>query len=152
MTDPVWWVFLFWLPKYFSETFDLELSGLALSLVVIYVAADVGSIVGGWISSPFVKRGRRVNFARKAAMLICALGVVPMVFAGWIENLSGTVALISLAAAAHQGWSANLYTLASDTFPKQAVGSVVGIGGMAGAVGNMIRIGCDWLRSAVYCK
>jgi ACS family hexuronate transporter-like MFS transporter len=138
MTDPVWWFFLFWLPKYFSETFNLELSGLALPLVVIYVAADVGSIVGGWISSAFIKRGRSVNFARKAAMLICALGVVPMVLAGWIGNLWGTVALISLAAAAHQGWSANLYTLASDTFPKQAVGSVVGIGGMAGAVGNMI--------------
>ena len=138
MTDPVWWFFLFWLPKYFSETFKLELSGLALPLVVIYVAADIGSIVGGWLSSLFIKRGRSVNFARKAAMLICALGVVPMFFAGWINSLWGTVTLISLAAAAHQGWSANLYTLASDTFPKYAVGSVVGIGGMAGAVGNMI--------------
>ena len=138
MTDPVWWFFLFWLPKYFSETFKLELSGLALPLVVIYIAADIGSIVGGWISSAFIKRGHTLNFARKASMFICALGVVPMFFAGWIDSLWGTVALISLAAAAHQGWSANLYTLASDTFPKLAVGSVVGIGGMAGAVGNMI--------------
>ena len=138
MTDPVWWFFLFWLPKYFSETFKLELSGLAMPLVVIYVAADIGSIVGGWISTTLIKRGNTMNFARKTAMLICALGVVPMFFAGWIDSLWGTVALISLAAAAHQGWSANLYTLASDTFPKHAVGSVVGIGGMAGAVGNMI--------------
>jgi len=137
MTDPVWWFFLFWLPKYFSETYDLELSGLALPLVVIYLAADVGSIAGGWISSALLKRGRTLNGARKSAMLICALCVVPMVLAGWVHHLWGTVALISLAAAAHQGWSANLYTLVSDTFPRHAVGSVVGIGGMAGAVGNM---------------
>jgi ACS family hexuronate transporter-like MFS transporter len=138
MTDPVWWFFLFWLPKYFSETYDLELSGLALPLVVIYIAADVGSIVGGWISSSLLKRGHSLNFSRKTAMLICALGVVPMFFAPWVHHLWGTVALISLAAAAHQGWSANLYTLVSDTFPRRAVGSVVGIGGMAGAVGNMV--------------
>jgi ACS family hexuronate transporter-like MFS transporter len=137
MTDPVWWFFLFWLPKYFSETCNLELTGLALPLVVIYIAADVGSIVGGWISSALLKRGRSLNVARKTAMLICALCVVPMVFASWVHNLWATVALISLAAAAHQGWSANLYTLVSDTFPRRAVGSVVGIGGMAGAVGNM---------------
>ena len=138
MTDPVWWFFLFWLPKYFSETYNLELSGLAMPLVVIYVAADIGSIAGGWISSALLKSGRSLNFARKTAMLLCALCVVPMVFASWVDNLWGTVALISLAAAAHQGWSANLYTLVSDAFPRRAVGSVVGIGGMAGAVGNMV--------------
>jgi ACS family hexuronate transporter-like MFS transporter len=138
MTDPVWWFFLFWLPKYFSETYHLELSGLAMPLVVIYLSADVGSIAGGWISSSLLKRGRTLNFARKTAMFLCALGVVPMVFAPWVHNLWGTVGLISLAAAAHQGWSANLYTLVSDTFPRRAVGSVVGIGGMAGAVGNMV--------------
>jgi ACS family hexuronate transporter-like MFS transporter len=137
MTDPVWWFFLFWLPKYFSETYKLELTGLALPLVVIYIAADVGSIIGGWISSALIKQGRTLNVARKTAMLICALCVVPMVFASWVHNLWATVALISLAAAAHQGWSANLYTLVSDTFPRRAVGSVVGIGGMTGAVGNM---------------
>ena len=138
MTDPVWWFFLFWLPKYFHETFDLELSGLALPLVIIYVAADVGSIAGGWLSSALLKRGYSLNAARKITMLICALCVVPMAFSSWTQNLWTTVALISLAAAAHQGWSANIYTLVSDMFPRRAVGSVTGIGGMAGAVGNMI--------------
>lgn len=138
MTDPVWWFFLFWLPKYFSDTYHLELTGLAMPLVAIYIAADVGSIAGGWISSSLLKRGHSLNFSRKVAMFICALGVVPMVFAPWVQNLWGTVALISLAAAAHQGWSANLYTLVSDTFPRRAVGSVVGFGGMGGAVGNML--------------
>ena len=137
ITDPVWWFLLFWLPMYFTETFGLELAGLAMPLVIIYVAADVGSIGGGWLSSSLIKRGRSVNFARKAAMGVCALCVVPMLAAAWGPSLWVTVALISLAAAAHQGWSANLYTLASDTFPRRAVGSVVGIGGMAGAVGNM---------------
>jgi ACS family hexuronate transporter-like MFS transporter len=138
ITDPVWWFLLFWLPKYFTETFGLELTGLALPLVVIYVAADVGSIGGGWLSSALVKRGRTVNFARKATMGVCAVCVVPILGASWSPGLWVTVALISLAAAAHQGWSANLYTLASDTFPRRAVGSVVGIGGTAGSVGNMI--------------
>lgn len=137
MTDPVWWFLLFWLPKYFFETYQLELTALALPLVIIYVVADVGSIVGGWISSVLLKRGRSLNQARKTAMLLCALGVVPMVLTPWVHNLWMTVGLISLAAAAHQGWSANLYTLASDMFPRRAVGSVVGIGGMGGAVGNM---------------
>lgn len=138
MTDPVWWFFLFWLPKYFSEAHNLELTELALPLVVIYVAADVGSIAGGWLSSALMRSGFSVNAARKIAMLICAACVTPMFFAARFDDLWATVAMISLAAAAHQGWSANLYTLVSDTFPRSAVGSVVGIGGMAGAVGNMI--------------
>lgn len=138
MTDPVWWFFLFWLPKYFAETYHLDLAGLAMPLVVIYVAADIGSIAGGWLSSSLMKRGHSLNFSRKITMLICALCVLPMSISSWVHNLWGTVALISLAAAAHQGWSANIYTLVSDTFPKRAVGSVVGIGGMAGAVGNMV--------------
>ncbi len=120
MTDPVWWFFLFWLPKYFSETHHLELSGLALPLVITYLAPDVGSIAGGWISSALLKRRRSVNAARKTAMLICALCVVPMVLAGWVHHLWGTVTLISLAAAAHQGCSANLYTLVSDAFPRHS--------------------------------
>ena len=137
-TDPVWWFFLFWLPKYFASTYGLKLTGLALPLIIIYIAADIGSIGGGWISSSLIKRGWTVNAARKVAMLICAACVVPMVAAPYVANLWVTVTLISLAAAAHQGWSANLYTLVSDTFPRRAVGSVVGIGGMAGAVSGMI--------------
>lgn len=137
MTDPVWWFFLFWLPKYFVETYDLKLTGLAGPLIVIFIAADFGSIGGGWLSSRLMKKGWTVNRARKTAMLICALCVVPMVLAPHTNSLWMTVAIISLAAAAHQGWSANLFTIVSDTFPKRAVATVVGIGGMAGAVGGM---------------
>jgi ACS family hexuronate transporter-like MFS transporter len=106
--------------------------------VVIYLVADVGSIGGGWLSSTLIKRGWTVNRARKTAMLICALSVVPIMSAARVSSLWAAVWLIALAAAAHQGWSANLFTLASDTFPRRAVGSVVGIGGMAGAVGGML--------------
>jgi ACS family hexuronate transporter-like MFS transporter len=138
MTDPVWWFLLFWLPKYFSATYGLELTGLALPLVIIYLVADVGSIAGGWLSSALLNSGRSLNFARKTALLICALCVTPMLFVSQMDNLWVAVALISLAAAGHQGWSANLYTLVSDTFPRRAVGSVTGFGGMAGSVGGMI--------------
>jgi ACS family hexuronate transporter-like MFS transporter len=138
LTDPVWWFLLFWLPKYFNQTYGLELTELALPLVAIYVAADIGSIAGGWLSSSLIRRGRSVNVARKTALLVCGLCVLPMLIAAQIENLWVTVGIISLAAAAHQGWSANLYTIVSDTFPRPAVGSVTGFGGMAGAVGGMV--------------
>jgi ACS family hexuronate transporter-like MFS transporter len=107
-------------------------------VVVIYLVADVGSIGGGWLSSRLIKRGWTVNSARKTAMLVCALSVVPIVFASQVKSLWLAVALVSLAAAAHQGWSANLFTFASDMFPRRAVGSVVGIGGTAGAIGGML--------------
>lgn len=110
---------------------------MSLPLVVVYLAASVGSIGGGWISSALIARGISVNYGRKIAMLICALCVVPMFFAGMASEMWIAVGLISLAVAAHQGWSANLFTTVSDMFPKSAVGSVVGIGGMAGAVGGM---------------
>jgi ACS family hexuronate transporter-like MFS transporter len=100
--------------------------------------ADVGSIGGGWLSSHLIKRGWSTNAARKTAMLVCALAVVPMLAAAQVKSLWMAVALVSIAAAAHQGWSANLFTLVSDMFPKRAVGSVVGIGGMAGSVGGML--------------
>jgi len=137
-TDPIWWFFLFWLPKFLHETYGLTLSGLGPPLVVIYLAADVGSIGGGWLSSTLIKSGRSVNAGRKTAMLICALCVVPIIFAVRASGLLVAVGLIALATAAHQGWSANLYTLVSDTFPRRAVGSVVGIGGFAGAASGML--------------
>ncbi len=137
LTDPVWWFFLFWGPSYFASTYGVSLVGLALPMVIIYVAADVGSIGGGWLSSAMLKRGFTVNAARKTAMLVCALCAAPMAFAAFIDNMWVSVALISLAAAAHQGWSANLYTLVSDTFPRRAVGSVVGFGGMFGMISSM---------------
>jgi MFS transporter, ACS family, aldohexuronate transporter len=138
MTDPIWWVYLFWLPDFLNKRHGLNLKDFGLPLVTVYLIADLGSIGGGWLSSSLIKRGWSINAGRKIAMLICALCVVPIVFASQTSNLWLAVLLIGLAAAAHQGWSANMFTIASDTFPRQAVGSVVGIGGMAGAVGGML--------------
>jgi len=137
-TDPIWWVFLFWLPKFLHETYGLTLSGLGPPLVLIYLAADFGSIGGGWLSSTLIKHGRSVNAGRKTAMFVCALCVVPIIFAARASSLWVAVGLIALATAAHQGWSANLFTLVSDMFPRRAVGSVVGIGGFAGSTAGML--------------
>jgi ACS family hexuronate transporter-like MFS transporter len=138
LTDPIWWVYLYWLPDFLHKSHGLSLTELGPPVVTIYVLADIGSIGGGWLSSSLIKRQWTVNASRKIAMLVCAVAVVPIVFASVTASLWTAVALIGLAAAAHQGWSANLFTLASDMFPRSAVGSVVGIGGMAGAVGGML--------------
>jgi MFS transporter, ACS family, aldohexuronate transporter len=138
MTDPIWWLYLFWIPDFLYRNYQVDLKSIGLPLVVIYLVADVGSIGGGWLSSALLKRGWTVNAARKTTMLICALAVVPVAFASQASHKWVAVALISVAAAAHQGWSANIFTLASDMFPRRAVGSVVGFGGMAGAVGGML--------------
>ncbi len=138
MTDPIWWVYLFWMPKFLNTNYGLKITQIGLPLVVIYLAADVGSVGGGWLSSTLIKRAWSVNKARKTAMLVCALAVVPVMFAARASNLWVAVAFVSLAAAAHQGWSANIFTMASDMFPRRAIGSVVGIGGMAGAIGGML--------------
>ena len=137
LTDPIWWFYLFWVPKFLNEKYGLTLGQLGAPLITIYLVADVGSIGGGWLSSMLIRRGWTVNAARKTAMLICALCIVPIVFASQVRDVWSAVALISLAAAAHQGWSANLFTTVSDTFPRRAVGSVVGVGGMFGAIGGM---------------
>jgi ACS family hexuronate transporter-like MFS transporter len=138
MTDPIWWLYLFWIPDFLNRNHGLDLKSIGLPLVVIYLVADVGSIGGGWLSSWLIRRGWTINSARKTTMLLCALAVVPIVFAARASNLWVAVGLVSIAAAAHQGWSANLFTLASDMFPRRAVGSVVGLGGMSGAVGGML--------------
>jgi ACS family hexuronate transporter-like MFS transporter len=138
LTDPIWWVYLFWLPDFLNKQHGLDLKNFGLPLAVIYIIADVGSIGGGYISGALIKRGWTINKSRKTAMLICALAVVPIIFASITSSLWLAVVLIGIAAAAHQGWSANIFTISSDMFPKQAVGSVVGIGGMLGAVGGMI--------------
>ena len=138
MTDPIWWFYLFWLPKFLHSEYGLTLTGLGLPLIAIFVMADIGSIGGGWLAGRFVRRGWSINRARKTAMLVCALCVVPIVFAARADNLWVAVALIGLATAGHQGWSANVFTLTSDMFPRHAVGSVVGMGGFAGAVGGMM--------------
>jgi ACS family hexuronate transporter-like MFS transporter len=138
LTDPIWWFLLFWLPKFLNTQYGLTLTQLGWPLVIIYNAATVGSIGGGWLSARLIKLGWTVNRARKTAMLICALAMVPIIFAARAADLKVAVALISLAVAAHQGWSANLFTLASDMFPRRAVGSAVGIGGFVGAIGGML--------------
>ena len=138
MTDPIWWLYLFWIPDFLQRNYGLDLKSIGLPIVVIYLVADVGSIGGGWMSSQLLKRGWSANAARKTTMLLCALCVVPIIFASKAANLWVAVGLVAIAAAAHQGWSANIFTLTSDMFPRRAVGSVVGIGGMAGAVGGMV--------------
>jgi ACS family hexuronate transporter-like MFS transporter len=137
LTDPIWWLYLFWVPDFFSRNYGLNLVGLGLPVLVIYQIATVGSVGGGWLSSTLLRRNWSVNAARKTAMLVCAIAVLPIMFASQVNNLWLAVLIVGVAAAAHQGWSANLFTIVSDSFPKQAVGSVVGFGGMAGAIGGM---------------
>lgn len=138
LTDGVWWFYLFWLPKFLDARFGVKLAGLAAPLVAVYLVADVGSVGGGWLSSALLARGWTANRARKTAMLAMALLIVPTMLAPRAGGLWAAVALVSVAAAAHQGWSANAYTLASDMFPRQAVASVIGIGGAAGALGGFL--------------
>ncbi|HEY7393746.1 MAG TPA: MFS transporter [Gemmatimonadaceae bacterium] len=138
LTDPVWLFYLFWLPKFLDSGWGVKLAGLAAPLVAIYVFADAGSVAGGWFSGMLIKRGWSVNRARKTAMLVAALLIVPTLLAPKAPNMWVAVALVSVAAAAHQWWSANLFTTVSDMFPRSAVGSVIGIGGFGGAIGGVI--------------
>jgi MFS transporter, ACS family, hexuronate transporter len=138
MVDPIWWFYLFWIPDYLQRQHGLRLTQIGLPILVIYVISDVGSVAGGWLSSVLIRHGFSVNAGRKWAMLACAVCVVPIAMVYRVSGLWPTTLLIGLAAAAHQGFSANLFTLTSDLFPARAVGSVVGIGGMAGAVGGML--------------
>ena len=138
LTDPIWWFYLFWVPDFLQREHGLQLMEIGLPIVVIYVLSDIGSVLGGWISSSLIERGVSVNAGRKIAMLLCAIGIVPIMFVNRVANLWSAVLLIGLAAAGHQGFSANLFTLPSDMFTSRAVASVVGIGGMAGAIGGML--------------
>ena len=135
---PIWWFYLYWLTKFLNRQYGLDLASLGLPLVVIYSMTCFGSIGGGWLSSALLQRGWSLNASRKTAMLICALCVVPVVFAAHASHLWLATVLIGIAASAHQGWAANLFALASDLFPRQAVGSVVGLGGLAGALTAMV--------------
>ena len=132
LTDPVWLFYLFWLPKFLAANFGVRLAGLAAPLVVIYVAADVGSVTGGWVSGALIKRGWSVNLGRKTALLVAALAIVPTMFAPAAGAMWVAVSIVAVAAGAHQWWSANLFTTVSDMFPRHAVASVVGLGGFAG--------------------
>ena len=138
LTDPIWWFYLFWLPKFLDARYGIKLAQLAAPLIVIYLLADVGSVFGGWLSGAFIKRGWSVNAGRKMTMLIAALLIVPTMFAPAATNMWVAVCVVGVAAAAHQWWSANIFTLPSDMFPGFAVGSVVGIGGFFGAAGGFL--------------
>jgi MFS transporter, ACS family, hexuronate transporter len=138
ITDPIRWFFLFWTPDFLQRAHGLSLLELGVPIMSIYLLADAGSVAGGWSSSALIHRGKSVNSARKIAMLTCAISVIPIVFTPRVRSTTGAALLIGLAVAAHQGFSTNLCTLPSGMFPRQAVASVVGIGGMAGAIGGLL--------------
>lgn len=137
LIDPIWWFFLFWLPGYMFDRYNLDLKTFGLPLAAIYLISDFGSIAGGWLSSRLIRAGFTANVARKMTMLLCAVCVLPIWFAQSIDNVWAAVLVIGLATAAHQAFSANLFTLPSDMFPRGAVASVIGIGGTMGALGGM---------------
>jgi ACS family hexuronate transporter-like MFS transporter len=147
LTDPVWWFYLFWFAPFMKDRFNVDIKSIGTPMVTVYVLATFGSVAGGWLSSALLRRGWSANAARKTAMLICALCVVPVAMAPLVEAQWIAVALVGMAAAAHQAFSANLFTLASDMFPKPAVGSVVGIGTFAGALlGAVEQLGAGYLK------
>ncbi|MBI1932790.1 MAG: MFS transporter [Ignavibacteriales bacterium] len=147
LTDAIWWFYLFWFPLFMNDRFGVDLKTIGIPMVVVYVLADFGSVGGGWLSSFLLKKNWTVNAARKTAMLVCALLILPVAASPYVEGQWIAVILIGIAAAAHQGFSANIFTISSDMFPRKAVGSVVGIGGFAGAMGGFImNLGAGWLK------
>lgn len=138
LTDPVWFLMLFWLPKYFSTTYNVDLKVVLLPMIAMYILSDIGSIAGGWLSSKLIHNGRSVNFARKVTMLISGCCVLPLLFVTGVQNMWLAVLLIGIALAGHQSFSSNILSIPPDMFPKRAVGSVIGLGGFAGGVGGMI--------------
>jgi ACS family hexuronate transporter-like MFS transporter len=138
LTDPVWWFYLYWLPGYFSDKFHLSLIGLGLPILIVYNASAIGSIYGGYLPATFIRMGFTAERARIMAMLFCACLVVPVFYINFTQSEWVAIGLLSMAAAAHQGWSCNLFTTASDMFPRCAVGSVTGIGTMAGALSGFL--------------
>lgn len=138
LTDPVWFLMLFWLPKYFNTTYGVDLKIVLLPMIIMYLLSDVGSIAGGWLSSKLIQNGRTPNFARKATMLLSGCCVLPLLFVTGVDNMWLAVVLIGIALAGHQSFSSNLLSLPPDMFPKRAVGSAIGLGGFAGGIGGMI--------------
>jgi ACS family hexuronate transporter-like MFS transporter len=138
ITDPIWWFYVFWLPSYLKQGRGFTLQEIGLFAWIPFLVSGVGSVAGGWLSGFFLKRGWPLGRARKTAMAICAFCMPSGAIAVFAPNIRWALALISLSLAAHQGWSANIFTLASDMFPKRDVGSVTGLGGTGGAVGGMI--------------
>lgn len=137
-SSPIWWFYIYWIPDFLSVHFQLDLHGTQLPLMTIFFISSFGGIGGGWLSSRLLQRGWSLNAARKLALLVCALCVVPVFLTPLVHSLWLAVGLVALAAAAHCGFAANLFTLVSDTVPRKAVSSVTGIGGMAGAIAGMV--------------
>lgn len=141
VTDPIWWFFLYWLPKFLNSNYGIDLTNIGLPLITIYVVSIGGSVWGGWLSSFLIKKGRNPLAARKFSILILALFAVPIFFVSLINNFWIAVLLIAFAAFAHQGYAANIFTIVSDVFPKNAVGSVTGLAGFGGAIGGVLFSG-----------
>lgn len=138
ISDWVWWFFLFWIPDFLSKTHGINIKEVVLPLIVIYSVSSVGGIAGGWISSKFIEMGKSIDFARKTTILMCAIIILPVMLVSQTSNLWIAVGLIALAAAGHQGWASNIFTLVSDIYPKKAVGSMMGLSGFAGAIGGAL--------------
>ena len=147
LTDAIWWFYLFWFPLFMNDRFGVDLRSIGLPMITVYLLADVGSVAGGWFSSFLIKKNWTINAARKTAMLVCAILILPVSIAPHVSGEWVAVIIIGIAAAAHQGFSANIFTTTSDMFPRKAVGSVVGIGGFAGAMGGFfMNLGAGWLK------
>ncbi len=138
ISDWVWWFFLFWIPDFLNKTHGVNIKEVVLPLIVIYAVSSFGGIGGGWLSSKFIKNGKSIDFSRKTAILISAIIIIPVMLVPSITNLWVAVGLISLAAAGHAGWSANIFTIVSDIYPKSAVASMIGLSGFAGAIGGAL--------------
>ncbi|MGF7077673.1 MFS transporter [Mucilaginibacter sp. UYCu711] len=138
LTDWVWWFFLFWAPDFLRKTQNIDLKQSILPLIIIYTMASIGGVFGGFLSSNFIKKGRSIDFSRKTAIFICAMLVLPLVFATQVQNIWLVVIIIGMATAAHQGWASNIFTVISDIYPKQAVGTMAGLSGFTGAIGGAL--------------
>ena len=152
LTDPVWWFYLFWLPKYFNERFHIDMTHLGPPLIIVYVGATIGSIGGGWISARLMRLGYSIRSARRRAMLLCALCALAVIAVPFVSSIGAAIALLCLATAAHQGWSSNLLSTPSDNFPSVSIGKVVGIGGAIGSIGSTIfttLVGALWTRHSL---
>jgi ACS family hexuronate transporter-like MFS transporter len=141
LTDPIWWFFLYWLPKYLNSNYNIDITHIGLPLIVIYVISMGGSVFGGWMSSSLIKKGKNPLAARKQTILLMAILVVPIFFTSFISNVWLAVLLISMATFAHQGYAANIFTIVSDIYPKSAVGSMTGLAGFSGAIGGVLFSG-----------
>ena len=151
LTDPIWYFYLYWLPKFFDERYHLGLSHIGLPLIIVYNVSAFGSVAGGWLPTAFNKAGMPIAKARMFAMLVCACLILPIFMSSALSSLWSAVAILSIATAAHQGWSANLFTTVSDMFPSSSVGAVVGIGGMAGSVGAVLfSLSTGWILQAYH--